>query len=253
MKADWFRSWHGAPTDGKWRMIASDVGCKPAEVAALVWALLDFASANDDRGSIEGFNVRVYAMDSGTDLPAVKAIVAALSDPELNVVAEGRFVNWNKRQPKREDATAADRQRDARARAKAPCDDDAAADRHATSRNVTLGHDLEERRGEGEEKEEERKAVDARQKRATRLASDFSVPSDWRAWAIRDRRWSAGDASEEAEMFVDFWRAKAGKDGAKLDWQATWRNWCRNSRRQTGRGGARAAPVANDMGMLVPC
>lgn len=68
--------------------------------------------------------------------------------------------------------------------------------------------------------------------RANRLPSDFSVPTDWLAWARADRGWSYTDTTEEAAAFVDYWHAKSGRDATKLNWQATWRNWCRGSRRK---------------------
>lgn len=223
MKAVWFRSWHGAPTDGKWRMVAADVGCKPAEVVALVWTLMDHASANEDRGSVKGFNARVYALDSGTDAATVRAILDALASPDVEVLADDRFINWDKHQPKREDGSA-ERARDWR-------------ERKRTQANAGE----QERTLEGEERREEEttptaKAVGEGAKRASRLSSDFVVPQDWLRWAAEDRRWSCEDVLTEAASFVDYWSAKAGRDGAKLDWQATWRNWCRNSRRPIGEG-----------------
>lgn len=65
----------------------------------------------------------------------------------------------------------------------------------------------------------------------TRLAAEFIVPDDWRAWARAERHWAEADVATEAAAFVDYWHAKPGKDGRKADWAATWRNWVRNSRR----------------------
>ena len=49
---DWFRSWHGAPTDAKWLLIARKSGTTPGQVSAVFWALLDYASQHADRGSV---------------------------------------------------------------------------------------------------------------------------------------------------------------------------------------------------------
>lgn len=72
---------------------------------------------------------------------------------------------------------------------------------------------------------------EARQKRGTRLPSDFLPDQSGQELAL-----SLGlDLQATLDHFRDFWTAKPGQGGVKLDWQATWRNWCRNTR---GRGGA---------------
>lgn len=69
----------------------------------------------------------------------------------------------------------------------------------------------------GDEKPEKPKKL------ATRLPDDWTLPTDWRAWAVKRRPDVNPDL--EAETFANHWRAKGGKDGAKLDWEATWHNW----------------------------
>lgn len=100
---DWFRSWNGAPSDPKWGVVAEACGCKSVEVSGLVWALLDYASQNEDRGSIKGFPVRVFAHTSGLNAELINFILAELSADDIAVLADGRFKSWEKRQPKRED------------------------------------------------------------------------------------------------------------------------------------------------------
>ena len=62
---DWFRSWHGAPTDNKWLTIGRRAGCAPGIVSAIVWALLDYASQNTPRGAITNFDMETYSAFSG--------------------------------------------------------------------------------------------------------------------------------------------------------------------------------------------
>lgn len=97
----WFRSWAGAPTDPKWLLIAKRANVAPGIVSAVVWALLDHASETTDRGCVAGFDVETYAIYSGFDEDKVRAILAALE--AKGVIVEGRFAQWEKRQPKRED------------------------------------------------------------------------------------------------------------------------------------------------------
>ena len=100
----WFRSWHGAPTDSKWLVVASKAKVSPGMVSAVVWALLDYASQHEDRGSIEDFDVETYAAFSGFEQKQIDQVIKALTDKEL--IVKGRLTAWEKRQPKREDNSA---------------------------------------------------------------------------------------------------------------------------------------------------
>jgi len=102
--ADWFRSWHGAPTDPKWLGIARRAGIAPGIAVAIAWALMDRASQSEDRGSIHGFDAEGLAYFFGCEPDQVDAVVAAMTDKGM--ISEGRFTSWEKRQPKREDDSA---------------------------------------------------------------------------------------------------------------------------------------------------
>lgn len=97
----WFRSWHGAPTDPKWILIARKANSTPVVVSAIVWALFDHASQESDRGSVAGFDQETYAAWAGIDDDEVARVVKALTDK--GIIVNGRLTAWDKRQPKRED------------------------------------------------------------------------------------------------------------------------------------------------------
>jgi hypothetical protein len=101
----WWRSWHGAPLDAKWPVIAARAGVRVGVVSAVAWALMDYASQHKDRGSIEGFDTEVYAVYSGFPENEIIAIIKAMTDK--GILIDGKFANWEKRQPKREDDSAA--------------------------------------------------------------------------------------------------------------------------------------------------
>jgi hypothetical protein len=101
---DWFRSWHGAPTDPKWLAIARKAKTSPGFVIAVAWALLDRASQARPRGSIDGFDADAMAAFMGCDEAEVLAIIQAMSD--RGVIVDGRFAAWEARQPDREDGSA---------------------------------------------------------------------------------------------------------------------------------------------------
>ena len=113
MTNQWFRSWHGAPTDPKWLGIGRKAGVAPGIVAALVWALLDRASQASERGSISGYDADGLAYFMGCEPEQVDSIVGILH--EKGVLTDNVFTGWEKHQPRRED-NSADRVREHRER-----------------------------------------------------------------------------------------------------------------------------------------
>lgn len=145
MSVDWFRSWHGAPTDSKWLLIARnamkrsethETQITPGMVSAVVWALFDCASQAEQRGNVEGFDVETYSMFSGFSEASVAAIIQELK--LKNIIISGCLSAWEKRQPKRED-NSTDRVR---------------AHRNAVKRNVTQGNAREDKEEIREEKKD---------------------------------------------------------------------------------------------------
>ncbi len=102
---EWWRSWHGAPVDLKWPVIAAKSGVKVGVVSAMAWALMDYASQHAVRGTVTGFDEEAYAIYSGFPESEVHAVIVAMTDK--GVIKDGRLTNWEKRQPKREDNSAA--------------------------------------------------------------------------------------------------------------------------------------------------
>lgn len=102
MSIQWWRSWHGAPMDPKWAVIGErSGGVKVGIVSAVAWALMDYASQNKERGSIEGFDTETYAVFSGFEETIVVAVIKAMQ--EKGIITNNHFINWEKRQPQRED------------------------------------------------------------------------------------------------------------------------------------------------------
>ena len=87
--------------DHKYPVIAAKAGVKVGVVSAVMWALLDYASQNEPRGSIDGFDVEIYAVYSGFSEDEVNSIIRVMG--EKDIITNGSLVNWEKRQPKRED------------------------------------------------------------------------------------------------------------------------------------------------------
>lgn len=102
--AQWWRSWHGAPTDIKYISIARRAGVAPVLVSAVMWAILDYASQAKDRGCVADFDCETYADFAGCDVAQVEAVIEAMT--AKGIIIDGRLAAWDKRQPAREDDSA---------------------------------------------------------------------------------------------------------------------------------------------------
>lgn len=100
----WFR-WHiGTVADPKLGLIANRAACRKVEVLG-VWAtLLEAAATAEERGMVESWDAEVVAFNLGIGMNLVLSIVDAMQGLLLDGM---RIKKWNKRQPKREDSSAA--------------------------------------------------------------------------------------------------------------------------------------------------
>ena len=162
---DWFRVWHGAVTDPKWRTVARRAGSdvRPGDVWAIVSWLYDRASQATPRGSIAGFDVEVIEDALGYPADMVERVMAALHDK--GVLAGGAVASWEKYQPKREDGAAErarawrEAQKAARQAAAAPSANDVRAHPNAPERTRTQTSDGERKRATDTESETDKKVV----------------------------------------------------------------------------------------------
>lgn len=96
-----------------------------------------------------------------------------------------------------------------------------------------------------------KKKAAERAARATRLPDDWSLPVEWRDWAIAIGL-RAGEVAREATGFKNYWLNKPGDGGTKLRWDLTWQTWCRRTLERLGRQpiepGASGAPAAASSG-----
>ena len=139
--AKWFRSWHGAPTDAKWLVVAKRAQVAPGVVSAVFWALLDYASQSENRGSVDGFDIETYAAFTGWGESEITDVIAAMTSKGI-ITPDNRLAAWDKRQPKREDPSSTERQQRKRERDRVTPRDNSVIDgnvtrRHAASRDGT--------------------------------------------------------------------------------------------------------------------
>lgn len=111
---DWFRWHHGSVTDPKFQLVARKAAASLPDVLA-VWAyLLEQASAAEFRGCFGDVDCEAIDCLFGFDDGKTDAIMVQMAERKL--IADEYVVAWEKRQPKKEDVTAADRKRRQRER-----------------------------------------------------------------------------------------------------------------------------------------
>lgn len=152
----WFRSHHGAPFDSKLAVVAkranvtlSNATITRGHAASVWWAVLDYASQQNDRGSVAGIDPEEVAAAYEYDEEQVRAILDAMRKGGLLIDQNERLTGWDKRQVNKEDDTAAERQ--ARYRASRSVTPSNAASRSVTKSNA-LDSDLEEDKKRGDKK-----------------------------------------------------------------------------------------------------
>lgn len=214
---EWFRLWHGAPTDPKWRTIARRASVRPGDVWAVVSCLMDRASQASERGCVSGYDIEIIADALGYEPDDVQRIIDALHDKA--VIIEGRLASWEKYQPKREDGSAE--------RAKAYRERIA----NAPERNQTQTTSREEEKRE-EKKENILVGQAAQQRQAPNTSRGTRLPLDWQATPeMHSYAMDHGVPPEAIErMDTDFrehWIGKPGAGGRKADWTLTYQTWAR--------------------------
>ena len=98
---NWFRVYHGMPSDPKWPIISRRSGQPIGDVVSVWVALLDHASQAEDRGDVSSFDCEAYDALYGYEDGTTQAVYEALESK--NMIESGHLRSWDKRQPLRED------------------------------------------------------------------------------------------------------------------------------------------------------
>lgn len=93
----WLKLHEGVPSHAKWPAVARMAKVKVAIVVAIWIALLDHASRNADRGSIQGFDPRIVDALYGLKDGICQRVAEALT--KIGVLENDRIANWEKYQP----------------------------------------------------------------------------------------------------------------------------------------------------------
>ncbi len=102
-----FKIHHGFCNNPKFNLISHNTKQPKAIVLAVITSLLEYASMQKPRGSIDGFNAEAYAYDLGINEDSVVTICNALRNIEF--ISDSSIRNWEEYQTY--DRTGAERQR----------------------------------------------------------------------------------------------------------------------------------------------
>lgn len=104
---EWFRWYHGTVADPKFTVIAKRAK-QPRHVVIACWtAILEHASTRSDRGCLEEIDHEEIAASLDLETEQVEAVYQAMVGKGM--IIDSRLKSWEKRQPKREDSTGAER------------------------------------------------------------------------------------------------------------------------------------------------
>lgn len=105
----WFRIWHGFLQSPKWTLVAQRANCSRGDVLNVALFLVDYASRNADRGSIEGADLDECEVVTGVTRNVAERVTTEITRLHRAPIASNRWCNWDEYQPR--DTTAAERMR----------------------------------------------------------------------------------------------------------------------------------------------
>lgn len=102
-----------------------------------------------------------------------------------------------------------------------------------------------------QKKENDPKVEKRKPKRGTRLPKDWTLPKEWRDYAIENGI-NAHVVEREEVRFKNYWLSDDAKNPAKKDWFTTWKMWILKYKGEFVRGVSPPArsPRADDMELL---
>lgn len=95
---DWFRAYHGMPYDPLLTVVAKRAGVSRAAALALLVTLMDYASRNVPRGSLEGLDPEPVAAALDLDPETLELLLDGFRGKSLITKANAMF-GWEQLQP----------------------------------------------------------------------------------------------------------------------------------------------------------
>ena len=194
----WFKIHHGFSSNPKLGLIAHKLNSPRALINSIFIDMLEYASRNTQRGTLEGYDEETASFNLGINHEALRNAVTLLR-PLLS--------SWDEYQQPI-DRTNAERQKRYRDKQK-----------QEHNESVTYSNAL---------RNTDKIRIDKKE-RGSRFALT-QLPEDWKEFCRTER--PDLNPSTLFAGFADYWIAQP--KGVKLDWFATWRNWVRNQKQTMG-------------------
>lgn len=218
----WFRAYDGVSTDAKYLLIAQRSGQPVGDVVAVWMHVLDMANQRDvgERGMVDHLDVEALAAFLQRPVEHIEAILTAMRatrrDGSPGMINADRVTAWRKRQPVREDDTAAERKRRQRDKERSDIGErdgergQNVPPSHAMSRDVTLGPALQE------ETRQDKTDSESLTPESNGSARDDAAPDGAAAAAARrERKKPLGEPQGFAEFYAAYPRKVARPEAAK--------------------------------------
>lgn len=94
---DWYKMYHGLPTDARLAVVAHRAGVRRAEALAIWVTLLDRASQARPRGYVMGLDAEELAITLDLEPPVVEKTLTALRAKNM-IEDDGAIEEWHEKQ-----------------------------------------------------------------------------------------------------------------------------------------------------------
>lgn len=94
---DWYKMYHGLPTDARLAVVAHRTGVRRGHVLALWVTLLDRASQAKPRGHVTHLDIEELAVTLEIETADVEKTLTALRDKNM-IEADGAIEEWHEKQ-----------------------------------------------------------------------------------------------------------------------------------------------------------
>lgn len=212
----WFKIHHGYSSDAKLALAAHKLQTPRATINGIFVELLEYASKQEERGSLVGYNIEAGALAMGVSDEFMRNVIVTLRN--VTLVTDEKVVNWDRYQGGG-DRTAAERQRRHRDKKKQDVEE-MSRDSNVTSplRNVDKSR---------EDKSREDKSRINREDREILVKMPFKdFPQNWQIWTLKNTTLSHERMTDTWLDFHEYWTIGRGKNTKRADWFRSWKKWC---------------------------
>jgi hypothetical protein len=204
----WFKIHHGYSSDSKLALVAHRHQIPRATINGIFLELLEYASKQEERGSLIGYNIEAGAFSMGITQELLNDVIVTLRN--VTLVTCEKVVNWDKYQGGG-DSTAAERQR-----------------RHRNKKKQEVGKVSRDSNVTSPLRNVDKSRIEKKEYTVKMPFAEF--PKEWKEWTIAETTLSGEPMNDTWLSFREYWLVGKGKNAKREDWFLTWRKWCEKYR-----------------------